>query len=335
MACVLHINRKVTLLNKVKPRNFFIRNRSFIRKKLVSREECLRISRCAMADYGSILKRLNLSEQWPKFEGTGAALQFLCNENSKLHYMHIRPSNSFPAYYRIELLMQRMQYMSTMGLTPKEKLIALKKKPPVMIVSNKQLIEGSGMVYLRGILKEGSVQRYIFHPVFPRMCIRKTKLDERLDALAKQMEATRRTVLETAMSLPCFSVSANFLNEYGDGIMYLHRKILPKKFDVDCHTINIYPPIFSGLEGLHKRSMIDVRIPELLGYKLFDLLDTTFETCNGNGCPEDFTDMMLREYNEEFHYNPPVNFRKKHIPRKQRRFYTEDVPIFLQSTPIS
>ena len=304
----------------------FVRKRSFIQKMLVSREECLKMSRTSKADYQSILEKLSLSEQWPGFQGTSAEVQLLRHNFSKLDHLYIRPGNSFPTYHRIELIMQRLRYMSKMGLTPKEKLNSIKKNPPVLIIAQKQFLDSSEVVYLRGILNEGLNHRYLFYPVFPRVCTKRAELDERLQHLAASLAATKQQILQTALSIPCFSINSNFLSHYKELMVLLHLKMLPENFDLDTDTLDIHPPTF------HKKMQHCLayyqehnEVPHLEGVKFSDVLDLQYSNSNGQGCAEDVVEFLLRAHNEEFQYKPPVNFKQKKLPRKHKRFHNLSV----------
>ena len=305
-----------------KPAIQFSRNRSFIQKKLVSRDECLKMSRTSGADFQSILGKMNLIEQWPEFQGTAADVQVLRSSCSALGHSYIRPANSFPACHRIGLVMQRIDYMSKMGLTAKEKRCAIKQNPPLLLLAKEQFCDSSQMVYLRGVLREGSILRYLFYPVFPRTQAKKTVLDNRLNEAAERLATTREQILDIAMSLPCVSISRNAFDTWKDSILLLHLKTLPKGFDMDVHSLDIYPPICSkSMQNLRATlSGTQNQDPFLVGVKFTDLLDTRYSTCNGQGCAEDLTEFLLRSHLEELQYLPPVNFKKKKIPRKQRRF---------------
>ena len=145
-----------------------VRSYTYIKKRLVSIEECMRMSRTSGAEYPSIMKRLNLQENWPSFKNTTSEVQLLQNLTNELEYKYIRPGNSHPNYYRIELFMQRLNHLSTMGMTPKDKLKLLKRKPPVLVLCQHEIFDSSGMMYLRGVMKEGPEINYIFYPAFPR-----------------------------------------------------------------------------------------------------------------------------------------------------------------------
>lgn len=300
-----------------------VRNRSFIQKKLVTREECLKMSRTSKSDFQSILAKLKLSEQWPGFERTSAEVQPLKSDLSNLDKLYVRPNNSFPAYHRIEMIMQRLNFMSTMGLSAKEKIIRIKQNPPALILAKRKFLDYSEMVYLRGILREGSKLRYFFYPVFPRTCTKKPVLDDRLDKLAESLTVKRELLLQLAMSMPCFALNCNSLMRYKQQMVMLHFKLMPQEFDTDMHTLDVFPPILSGkiqpkLTELLKN---EHTVPNFESFTLQDILDTSYGQYNGAGCAEDLTKFLLRSHSEEFQYTPPVNFKAKKIPRKQRRFY--------------
>jgi len=296
----------------------FSRHRSFIRRKLVSREECLKMSRTSKSDFQSILMRMNLNEQWPDFKGSLAGIQSLESNCSTLSHLYIRPGNSFMAHHRIELIVQRLRFMSKMGLTPKEKLNLIKRNPPLLALVNKKFGDSTQMVYVRGILREDSFIKYLFYPVFPRTFARKPVLDERLDFLANSMGTTREQILHTAMSLPCFSINTASLKEYQDKVIHLHLKMLPRNFDLDAHTVDVYPPILS--QKLNNLVHGQNDFPNLKGIKFPELFDLSYNASNGAGCAEDLSEFLLRSHCEELQYAQPVNFKKKRIPRKHRRF---------------
>ena len=261
---------------------------------------------------------MNLTEQWPDFDGSLADIQALKSNCSTLSHLYIRPANSFMAHHRIELIVQRERFMSQMGLTSKEKLNLMKRNPPVLVLVKKQFGDSTQMVYVRGILRESSFIKYLVYPVFPRTFARKTVLDERLDFLADSMGTTREQILHTTMSLPCFSINTASLKEYEDKVIHLHLKMLPGNFDLDAHTVDVYPPIISQklnhlVHGQHD-------FPNLKGIKFPELFDISYNASNGVGCPEDLSEFLLRSHCEELQYAPPVNFKKKKVPRKHRRF---------------
>ena len=301
------------------------RSAFFMRKKLVTKEEYLKLSRTAHADYESILRKLNLKENsriisLKEEDGPNHEIQLLRNVNSELEYKYIRRGKSYPVYYRLDLVMQRVNFMSTMGITAKEKLSILRKKPPVLVLCKHQMFDSSGMVYLRGIHKEDQALRYIFHPIFPRVSCRKPSLDNRLEMLCETLKATKEQLLEITIGLPCFSIDISCLEKYKEQIILLHRTMLPQEYDVDCVTFDICPPIFSGLQNLHLIDHQQDAIPNLTGCELPDILDLSYTSFNGKGNPEGLTEFLLRAYDEEIQYNTPVNFKAKKIPRKHRRF---------------
>ena len=300
----------------------FLRNRSFMQKKLVTREECLKMSRTSKSDYQSILTKMKLNEQWPGFQGLSTDLQLLRSNCSTLEHLYIRPGNSFVAYHRMELIMQRLKFMSKMGLSSKEKLYIIKRNPPLLLLVKKQFCDSSEMVYLRGVLKEGSTSKYLFYPIFPRTCAKKTVLDNRLDELANSIAITREQMLNIIMSLPCISINSNSLTEYREKAILVHMKMLPRKFDMDIHTLDIYPPIYSQKVQYPKIDFFQWQneSPNFKEIKLSDILETTYNISNGPGCPEDLAEFLLRSHCEERQYLKPVNFKQKKMPRKHRRF---------------
>lgn len=293
-----------------------------MQKKLVTREECLKMSRTSKSDYQSILTKMKVREQWPDFQGSSAEVQVLKSNCSTLEHLYIRPGNSFVAYHRMEMIMQRLKFMSQMGLSSKEKLYIIKRSPPLLLLVKKQFCDSSQTVYLRGILKEGSLSKYLFYPIFPRTCARKTVLDYRLDELANSLATTREKMLNIIMSIPCISVNSNSLIEYKEKAILLHMKMLPRRFDMDVHTLDIYPPIYSQKVQYPKVDFFQEQneFCNLKGVKLSDLLETTYNTSNGPGYPEDLAEFLLRSHCEEPQYLQPVNFKQKKIPRKHRRF---------------
>eukprot|EP00794_Sanderia_malayensis_P017300 gene17300-19032_t len=287
------------------------RGYTFIKKRLVSMEEYLKMSRTSGADYSSILKRLNLREEWPNFQGTTAEVQLLRNLNVQLEYKYIRHGKSFPTYYRIDLMKQRLEYMSTMGMTPREKIKLLKRKPPVLILCEHQVFDSSGMVYLRGIARDGLDFNYVFYPAFPRVACKKPFLESRLESICEELKADKERILKMVMSIPCFSIRANSWDKYQDKTICLHRRTLPEAYDVDSHTFEILPPIYSGLGHFHLLDQLqpDIKIPDLAGNQLSDLLDLSYTSYNGKGKPEDYTEFMNRAYKEEKKYNPPKKYK--------------------------
>ena len=270
-------------------------------------EDYLKMSRTAGAGYSSIMKRLNLIEPRPNFEGTQSEVQLLKNVNSRLEYLYIRPGKSFPAYHRLDLVMQRLEYLSSMGMTPKDKLALLKRQPPVLVVCEHELIDSSGMAYLRGIVKDGPNLKYVFYPAFPRTMYRKPLLDIRLDGICETLKASREQVLKIAMNIPCFSLNSNAWEKYQDKIICMHRQKLPEQFNLDLHTFHVLPPVFSGLLNCHLLNHLESdQLPDPAGAELSDLLDLTYTAHNGKGKPEDYTEFMNRSYSEEHKYKPPL-----------------------------
>lgn len=268
------------------------------------------MSRTSGAEYPSIMKRLNLQENWPSFKNTTSEVQLLRNLTNELEYKYIRPGKSHPNYYRIELFMQRLNYLSTMGMTPKDKLKLLKRKPPVLVLCQHEIFDSSGMMYLRGVMKEGPEINYIFYPAFPRTACNKALLDSKVESMCETLKANREQVLKTMMSMPCFSINPNVLQKYENKIVCMHKRKLPENFDFDLHTFEIMPPIFSGIHQFHLLNHLDdIKIPDLPGVELASILDLAYTSYNGKGKPEDFTEFMDRAYKEERKYDPPTKYK--------------------------
>lgn len=104
-------------------------------------------------------------------------IELLRNIASNYDYWIVRSHQNLFLYYRLQMMLQRLQFLKTIGLTPRQKLRQIQKNPPLLLFSFTNDTFKSSMVYLRGMLPHAEKNFiHIFHPVTRRVSRQKTVL---------------------------------------------------------------------------------------------------------------------------------------------------------------
>ena len=280
--------------------------------------EQLKAARMSRTGYEDLLKGLKLIETKP-FDGHGQGyeVQLLKNNCVELDYLFVRRLRKQALFYfhRLDLLLQRVQYLSGTGLTPRDKLSLVKRKPPVFIISRNHSFEGSKMLYLRGLMREDSSFSYLFYPVFPRLFAFQYVTENKMNMISQALGVTQERVIQMVVNLPSFSLDPSVWNNDTDDFIWLHKSKMPDKFDLDRHTAHIHPPIYSNCAQLKEKHFsndhsIDDAM-KLPSYSFTDILDHRYPVCDGIGTPEDLREFVTAAYNSELKIYPRWIFKKK------------------------
>ena len=93
-------------------------------------------------------------------------IELLRNISANYDYWIVRNHQVLLLYYRLQILMQRVEFLKSVGLDEKQKLRNIQKYPPVLLFSFTDNSYDAKMVYLRGLVRKNETEFiHLFHPV--------------------------------------------------------------------------------------------------------------------------------------------------------------------------
>lgn len=93
-------------------------------------------------------------------------IELLRNIASNYDYWIVRNHQNIFLYYRLQMMLQRLKFLKSVGMTPRQKLRHIQKNPPLLLLSFTNESFKSSMVYLRGMIPNSEDSFiHVFHPV--------------------------------------------------------------------------------------------------------------------------------------------------------------------------
>lgn len=222
-------------------------------------------------------------------------LRNVCEDmDSKL----IRKRQPLVLHMRISLLVQRLNYMSSMKMQPREKRREIKRCPPIVLLVENTKHKGK-LDFMQGVIREkdedsptGERFVHLLHPYSPRIVASYLKFQRDLQFINDQLGYTKDPQgLDVAMNwIPCFLVS-NY-DKLSEKFIRMHKyDSLPDGFDIERHTNYIYPLILNNNHVLNPRlfgnDSDDILADDIPALSLSQILDYTYPHYHGRGTPED------------------------------------------------
>jgi len=233
---------------------------------------------------------------------TTHGIQLLHNIASEYDYWLVRRNQELFLYYRIELMLQRLNYMKSMGMDERQKLAQLRKFPPALVMSLTNSTYHGKLIYVRGLVrKDDGGFMTTFYPMSEHVTSDQVVTEERVGMVEDELDVKAREALREVLSIPCFFMHPALLHTTPYAITHLRNT--PQFYDVDKHTLQVLPPI-CNLKALGIRRDRHLRyasatedVASLPTYN--NVLDVTYPTHNGAGTPECLSTFLFRADMEE------------------------------------
>jgi len=231
--------------------------------------------------------------------------QLLRNIAAKYDYWMVRNNQANLLYYRLEMMIQRLEYLKTVGLHSTQKLRQIQRAPPMLLYTFTNQSFKASLTYLRGLLdKQNDKYIHLFHPVTNRVTASKDTILDRIRIVENELQIKQPAVIRELLNMPCFFMDPSKLNKCEH--LFIHKHSMPSYFDVDQHTAQILPPVcnltklkLSPAKHLSNEAR-DETISSLPSYNLKDILDVSYPDSNGKGTPECMSKFLVRaEFEEE------------------------------------
>lgn len=237
-------------------------------------------------------------------ENTEPGIELLRNIASNYDYWIPRNNQSLLLYYRLQMLLQRISFLKTVGLTPQQKLKHIEKYPPLLLFSFTDCSYEAKMVYLRGLVdKTGNTFLHLFYPVTNKITASKSDIEQRIATVESHLRIKQPAVIRQLLNMPCFFMEPSLLKDVHH--MLIHKHSLPFQYDIDQHTLHVLPPV-CDLPSLHlspvkhfSNKANNQAISNLPTYKLDDILDYRYPKDNGKGNPECLSTFLVKAEKEE------------------------------------
>ena len=102
---------------------------------------------------------------WKRENKENAGLEVIQNIAHNYDYWIVRHHQPMILYYRLEMMVQRVNYLSSVGLDSRQKLRHIQKYPPTLVFSFDSSDYDANLVYLRGLTRKEDDFIHLFHPV--------------------------------------------------------------------------------------------------------------------------------------------------------------------------
>jgi len=232
-------------------------------------------------------------------------VELLRNIAANYDYWMIRNNQEHLLYYKIEMMLQRLEFLKTVGLDSRQKLRQIQKSPPALLFTFTDCSYSGKLVYLRGLLhKEENVFIHLLHPVTNKITANKVTIKNRVKNMENLLQIKQPAAIRELINMPCFFLDPVKLRDINH--LFVHKYSMPFYYDVDKHTAPVFPPICNldklGLShGIHLHNTAsNDSISSLPTYDIADLLDLSYPTTNGRGNPECLSSFLVRaEFEEE------------------------------------
>jgi len=244
----------------------------------------------------------NCNDKTSRSPPTTPGIELLHNIASEYDYWLVRRNQEHLLYYRIELMLQRLNYMKSMGMDERQKLAQLRNFPPALVMSLTNTTYHGKLMYVRGLVrKDDGGFMTTFYPMSEHVTSDQVVTEERIGMVEDELDVKAREALREVLSIPCFFMHPSLLNTTPYAITHLRNT--PEFYDVDKHTLQVLPPT-CNLKALgirrdrHLRYASDTEdVASLPTYT--NVLDVTYPTHNGAGTPECLSTFLFRADMEE------------------------------------
>ena len=234
-----------------------------------------------------------------------AGIELLRNINSNYDYWMVGNNQALLLYYRLEMMLQRISYMKTIGLDSKQKLRQLQKKPPLLLFTFSDCSYTGKLIYLRGLLhKDQQEFIHLFYPVTNKITADKITIQNGVKRVEDELKIKQPAAIRELLHMPCFFMDPSTLTDIQH--MFIHKHSMPYYYSVDKHTVQVLPPICNlaklGLkpDKHFSNSANNAMMASLPTYSCADLLDNSYPINNGRGTPECLSTFLSRaEFEEE------------------------------------
>lgn len=246
------------------------------------------------------LKKLKLGrfECFEKRTQKEPYVEILKNLHEELDVVHVRRRQPQVLYLRTELLLQRINFLKPIGLTARQKRRLIERNPPALVFDfDPSRPEGSRVGYVRGIVRtDRQVMTHIVHPCSSLIVLRSFDLKNSVEFLQEQLGMAQSTLLQFLLNIPCFLLhnKSAMLEDFH----FIHKHVLPQGFDLDHHTAELYPPVYSPSDIIHPsiftRAATQNAASALPRLMLSDVVDYSYKEDHGKGEPEDLVEFLTR-----------------------------------------
>lgn len=245
-----------------------------------------------------------VEEEEGKGKKSKSGAELLRNIAANYDYWMTRNNQEHLLYYRLEMMLQRLDYMKSVGLDSQQKLRQIQKCPPLLLFTFSDCSYNGKLVYLRGLLdKPNDDFIHIFHPITNKITANRLTIKDRMKTVEDVLRIKQPAAIRELLNMPCFFLDPSKLHKLNH--MLIHKYSMPFFYDVDKHTAPVLPPV-CNLEGLqlsaHKHfnnaTSNDV-IASLPTYSVQQILDKSYPTTNGKGTPECLSTFLVRAELEE------------------------------------
>lgn len=263
------------------------------------------ISLISPKDFNKVLYhdfKLTFVEEERKSKNPGVEL--LRNIAANYDYWMVRKNQGHLLYYRLEMMLQRIAFLKSVGLDSKQKLSQIQKQPPPILFTFTDCSYTAKLVYLRGLLhKDEAKFIHLFYPVSKKIIADQRSIEVGVKKVEEELRIKQPAAIRELLNMPCFFMDPSELTNMEH--MLVHRHSMPHFFDVDKHTAQVLPPICDltslGLStGKHLANNIsNSLVSSLPTYQSDAILDYRYPVTNGKGTPECLTSFLMRADLEE------------------------------------
>ena len=252
-------------------------------------------------DLEVLIKHMKLGRH-EKFAGaipSTFCAELLANRCEDMDYKMVRERQPFFLNYRLDLLKQRVRFMESMKVTPRQKRRNVERNPPVLMVSYAD--GGFSVCYLRGLIRCGETKYVHFlYRCYPKLRSYVFEIDSKLSSICKELGITSEGALRMAIHMPCFLLWN--VDKATEEFRVIHRDSgLPLGYNIDYHTAPIYPPILQSSIRLNHGLLTNNVNPQLLDklelFSMADILEYRF--AGPRGRPEDLSSFLLENSRAE------------------------------------
>jgi len=255
-------------------------------------------------------------------------IELLRNIAANYDYWIVRNNQTHLLYYRINMLLQRIEFLESVGLDKRQKLRLIQKYPPLLLLTFTDISYDAKMIYLRGMLPKGNDMEnfnHLFYPITNKLTLAKGGIFSLVNQIEETLGIKQVGVLRELLNIPCFFMDPIKLLEIDH--LFIHKYSMPYYYDIDKHTSPVFPPVcnlpnlnLSATEHFSNKSTNE-RIGSLPTYQISDLLDYSYPTCNGKGTPECLstflTNAELEEEKDRTGGQPMKGRRGFNVPPRQ------------------
>jgi len=234
-------------------------------------------------------------------------VELMRNVASKHDYWIVRRNAPHMLYYRMELMLQRLEYLKTVGLNERQRLRNIQKVPPVLMMTMTNRTFHGKLLYLRGLVpyteESNKFPLHVYYPISKQLRADRQFIENRVKMIGTQLNIKQPAVLQELLNIPCFFMDPATLESVGH--VFVHLRYMPKFFNMDQHTLNVLPPMCNitslnlSPEKHFRWSTPTADLEALPTYQPEQIFDISYPSHNGKATPECLTTFLLRADGEE------------------------------------